>query len=253
MRERDATECEIQLALLPGLDGTGILFEPLLDVLPERFQPVVCCYPNDNMMCLNSLAEGIESELAHLSDLVFVAESFGSLVAINLLRRRQVRPRAVVFVVGFGNSPCPVLLRLVQLIPAHLVPWQRFPLMALKWFVFGDTGGQSERSLFNRAGASVNPEVLMHRLKLIASTPFVNLDANWSLPVADVRADSDRLVRARCASWFRQRFSDIQTVSFPGGHYLLQMHAPAFAEWLEYYLDTRVFALAPSPADGEIV
>ena len=35
------------LVLLPGLDGTGLLFQPLIDCLPEDIQPVVVAYPKE--------------------------------------------------------------------------------------------------------------------------------------------------------------------------------------------------------------
>ena len=35
----------IRLVLLPGMDGTGILFEPLLEILPSDLHAKVVSYP----------------------------------------------------------------------------------------------------------------------------------------------------------------------------------------------------------------
>ena len=40
----------VSLVLLPGLDGTGELFQPLLRALPNELQPIVLSYPNRDQL-----------------------------------------------------------------------------------------------------------------------------------------------------------------------------------------------------------
>jgi hypothetical protein len=35
------------LVLLPGLDGTGLLFQPLVEALSKDIEPIVVSYPDD--------------------------------------------------------------------------------------------------------------------------------------------------------------------------------------------------------------
>ena len=50
----------VQLVLLPGLDGTGLLFRPLVAVLPA-FHTVVVSYPNDKALSLDDHARSVEA------------------------------------------------------------------------------------------------------------------------------------------------------------------------------------------------
>lgn len=53
----------ISLVLLPGLDGTGLLFKPLTDVLPSAFRPIVVRYPVDRMLEYDALADEVAGHL----------------------------------------------------------------------------------------------------------------------------------------------------------------------------------------------
>ena len=48
---------KLTLVLLPGMDGTGILFEPLLDVLPSSLQPHLVRYPSTRPLGYRALLE----------------------------------------------------------------------------------------------------------------------------------------------------------------------------------------------------
>jgi len=50
-----------RLVLLPGMDGTGILFEPLLNVLPREWEPIVVRYPPDEARGYDELLEVVKA------------------------------------------------------------------------------------------------------------------------------------------------------------------------------------------------
>ncbi len=52
-----------RLVLLPGLDGTGDLFAPLLQALPLSMQPVVVTYPAGQAMSYEALLEHVQKLL----------------------------------------------------------------------------------------------------------------------------------------------------------------------------------------------
>jgi len=72
--------------LLPGLDGTGRLFAPLLKCMPKGFEFDVVDYPRDRVLDLDALlsrvGERIEPGVRH----VVLAESFSG--PIEFLRSR---------------------------------------------------------------------------------------------------------------------------------------------------------------------
>ena len=51
-----------RLVLLPGMDGTGVLFEPLLEVLPCEFEPIVVRYPPDKALGYEALLDVVQAD-----------------------------------------------------------------------------------------------------------------------------------------------------------------------------------------------
>ncbi len=47
----------MKLILLPGLDGTGILFEPLVRALPSHLSPVIIAYATQETLGYAELVE----------------------------------------------------------------------------------------------------------------------------------------------------------------------------------------------------
>ena len=56
----------ITLVILPGLDGTEVLFRPLLALLPDWIQPVVICYPASGPNEYADLLEIVREKIAGL-------------------------------------------------------------------------------------------------------------------------------------------------------------------------------------------
>ncbi len=70
--------------LLPGLDGTGDLFAPLLEVFPETLEPFVISYPPDQLLGYRELEEFVAAKLPADRDFAIVAESFSGPLAARL-------------------------------------------------------------------------------------------------------------------------------------------------------------------------
>jgi hypothetical protein len=51
----DAAEGRLNLVLLPGLDGTGLLFQPLLEALASRVRSKIIAYPRSESLSLSAL------------------------------------------------------------------------------------------------------------------------------------------------------------------------------------------------------
>jgi hypothetical protein len=64
----------MQLLLLPGMDGTGQLFTPLLTALPPTLSAVAFSYPPDEPLGYEELLPLIESAAPH-GNFVVVGES----------------------------------------------------------------------------------------------------------------------------------------------------------------------------------
>lgn len=102
-----------KLVLLPGLDGTGLLFQPLLEQLGDACAVRVICYPPDQCQTVQTLAAQVREQVAFDSDTVLLAESFSGLVAMELLRQ-GIPLHSVIFCASFASAPHPWLLKLAD-------------------------------------------------------------------------------------------------------------------------------------------
>ena len=95
----------MKIVLLPGLDGTGLMFKPFIDVLPKDIEPLVISYPNDKRLGYEELIEYVLTELPDNDDYILIGESFSGPVAYQLALRKPENLRAVIFVASFLSRP----------------------------------------------------------------------------------------------------------------------------------------------------
>jgi pimeloyl-ACP methyl ester carboxylesterase len=101
------------LVLLPGLDGTDILFAPLLRHLPAWIRPVIIQYPAAGANSYEEVIELVDREVASLGNFVVLGWSFGGPLALILAKRRPTQVSAVILCATFVTPPLP-----------HLVPFR---------------------------------------------------------------------------------------------------------------------------------
>lgn len=205
------------LFLLPGLDGTGKLFAPLLAELGDAAQRVVA-YPADRPLALSDLAALVLRQLPqHKAWLL--AESFSGLVALTLLRDAPSRIGGVIFVGAFAEPPRPLLLRLTPVVSRTTALIRATPAFLLRQYCLGQDADVAQLKMLRDALGSVSPAVLGQRLSLVgARHSFAK--GTFPVPALYLRAKQDRLVPPACAEWFRERGCGITDVDAP--HFLLQ-------------------------------
>jgi len=216
------------VVLLPGLDGTGILFRPLLAALPADIQPKVIAYPADQRLSLAEHANLVACQLP--ANIVVVAESFSGLVALDLLSRQAPQIRCVLFVASFAESPNR-LLRLVPLLPWAGSVMRAAPAFALRAFCMGSEATAEQLALLRESLAAVSPRVLAHRLGLIGARQIFE-EARFNVPCHYLQASQDWLVPRTAAGWFQRHFASCQVDILDGPHFLLQTRPQLCAEWI---------------------
>lgn len=66
----------MKLILLPGLDGTGFLLEPLVRALPSHLAPLIIAYPAQETLGYAELTEYVKERIPKTDDFIIVGESF---------------------------------------------------------------------------------------------------------------------------------------------------------------------------------
>jgi pimeloyl-[acyl-carrier protein] methyl ester esterase len=213
---------------MPGLDGTGLLFAPLLEVMPPSLPRRVLSYPTDRVMGYDELLERISAELAGTERLILIAESFSGPLAVKYAAAKPDRVKAVILCASFVASPLPRRLRYLACPLAFHLP---IPSVGIRMLLLGWNSPPTLVHAVKQAIARVPPAVLAHRIREVLSVDCCDSLARCSAPFLYLRADQDALVRPRSINRILSARSDITVRSVSGPHLLLQA-SPA-AAWNE--------------------
>jgi hypothetical protein len=199
-----------RFVLLPGLDGTGLLFRPLLAYLDAE----VVSYPCDVALGYDELMELIAPRL--VADCTLVAESFSGPLAVRLAERGLAR--ALVLVNSFLTNPAPWL-------PSWLVRW-RPPDWAMSPVLLGLGAPAELGSALRHAVGLVSTPVLVARIREVLQVDVRPEFSRLSLPIRCLAARQDWLVRPRYPP-------AVPITWMHGPHLLLQRHPEECAHWIK--------------------
>ena len=94
-----------RLVLLPGMDGTGILFEPLLDALPQGWTAQVVRYPPDKPLGYESLLDVVLHAIEGNEPFMLVGESFSGPLALMAALGKPAGLQAVILCAIVHSKP----------------------------------------------------------------------------------------------------------------------------------------------------
>lgn len=181
--------------LLPGLDGTGQLFAPLLEHLPAGVAATVVAYPPDQPLSLTQLAGHVRALLPADEPFVLLAESFSGPVALRVAASDPPGLRAVVLCASFAHLAYAPLLGCALCVLSRVIFYVPPPAWAVRLLLLGADAPAPLLAAFYRALAGVCPAVLGQRLRLaLAADERPNL-ARLSVPLLWVQPTADRLLR----------------------------------------------------------
>jgi pimeloyl-ACP methyl ester carboxylesterase len=209
----------MRIILLPGLDGTGLLFKPLLDQLSADIHAEVISYPTDRLLGYPQLEKYVEDKLPKNEDFILVGESFSGCIAYGLARKRLRRLKSVIFVASFLRPPSG-MMKLIHILPLSLIIRLPIPGFVLKSYLLGNDAGCEMVGLFKEALKKVSADVLVFRLKQVAGLA-VEIE-ELGVPCSYVQAKTDKLVPADNIELFRSVSQELKEVSVRGPHFILQ-------------------------------
>ena len=207
------------LVLLPGLDGTGLLFGPLRSALPSTFPVEVVSYPPDRVVGYAALADEVADRLPPDGPFVLVAESFGGPLATLLAARRPAGLIGLVLCATFVTWPRPWLGRIVRPL-AWPLPLRIYPAYR-RWRARGRPATGSWVAAAE-AARGVDPAVLADRVRSVFAVDVRAALSACPVPILYLRAASDRLVPPRNARLVRRLRPDATVVRIKSSHQLLQ-------------------------------
>jgi pimeloyl-ACP methyl ester carboxylesterase len=211
------------IVLLPGMDGTGELFAPLVAAWGDQFRAQVVSYPCAERLDYAALADRVRSLLPRNEDYVLLAESFSGPLGVMLAAERPQRLRGLVLCATFARSPLPLLRWTAPW--AQAVPLAALPDRVLAWGLLGPYATPSLLKAIRHAVQSVDPAVLAARVRAVAEVDVSVAVSDVQVPVLYLQARNDRVVPPRAVRPFMALGDRLRVVSCAGPHCLLQARA----------------------------
>ena len=212
------------LVLLPGLDGTGLLFRPLLEALSPELPARVVTYPPDRELGYEALLERVLDALPADGPFILLGESFSGPLALMAAARRPAGLVGVVLCASFHRCPHPY-------VPGWLGclvrPWllRIVPRFSQVKGLLGCYATPALRVLVREALALVAPEVFACRLRAVLMVDVAADLAGCPVPLLYLRGSRDWVVPFWNAKRVRRVLPTADIRVIPSPHMVLQTQA----------------------------
>jgi len=212
------------IVFLPGIDGTGISFEPLRQLLPQDVHVKVIQYPTDRLLSFEETVQCARNQIPFdQEDAIVLAESFSGPVAIALMGSGQLKAKCLILCATFARSPRPILFKTLSYLPLELLIHLPYPTFLLKQLI---KGGEEAKDLFlamwETVKRQVPAKVLAHRLKIISQVDVRFWLSKMTIPCFYIQATLDRTVPASSLFDFTEGLPDLRVKRIEGPHFILQ-------------------------------
>jgi pimeloyl-ACP methyl ester carboxylesterase len=208
--------------LLPGMDGSGVLFRPLLESLPERLCGQVIVFPPDRPLGYPELLPLVRAALPADHEYLLLGESFSGPLALAAAREAPPGLRGVVLSVSFLVNPIREMPRWSR----HLALPPIFGLYptALKMRAIAGRWRRHPglEELVLEASNGLQPRVMAARARAILSVDARHDLERCPVPVLYLRGRRDRVVGRHCLELARSIRPDLRVAVLEAPHLLLQ-------------------------------
>lgn len=206
-----------EIVLLPGLDGTGDLFDRLEDKLSPELSVKIIRYPEDPTLGYAGYVELVRNEIGSRS-VYLLGESFSGPVAILIAAQLGRQVKGIVLAATFVKNPWPqwLIRRAVRVDPRTTPPKLRNAILM---------GSYGDPELVRRVDDIVRTlprPVRAARLRAMAEVDVRTDFARLACPILVLHGRSDWLVRKSPMQKAVSEKGRARMIVIPGAHMLLQ-------------------------------
>lgn len=224
----------LSIAMLPGLDGTGELYAPLLEALPSHLEPLVVRYPPDPHLGLGELTAHALRTFGSLQPDIILGESFSGPIAFRLAAAPREKPPLLLLCASFLDTPRAGMLRLCSIVLPFISSVSP-PRIAVRALCVGNDASDELVETVRSTIRSVPPPVLRARLELLRTLRLpsepLHIRSAYLLPTRD------RLVSRAHVDAVSASLPGLRIVPIAGPHFLLQAKPRACAAAIDELAD----------------
>jgi pimeloyl-ACP methyl ester carboxylesterase len=218
----------MRLLLLPGLDGTGDLFEPLVSELPDDIVRSVVTYPTDGDQRYSQLLTYVKSAVPTDGPWFVLGWSFSGPLALMLAAECPSELRGVILCASFASSPQPWFRLLAPLAQPGLL--RLFPLLSQAKALLGGYSSAELRRRLGAAHSKAGPAALASRVRQVLELRASKLVSQCQVPILSVAGSRDWVVPRRSVRLIERQAASIQVATVHGPHLALLTNPKAAAQ-----------------------
>jgi pimeloyl-ACP methyl ester carboxylesterase len=235
----------IALVLLPGLDGTGHLFDPLLEALPSYIDPMVVSYSPLVFLNYYELRDAVLPHLPSNRPFYILGESFGGPLALLLAAANPPGLAGVVLSSTFLSNPTILPSSVGGLILNASLFRVDPPAAIVRWFLVGMGASSELVHLVQHVIRSCNPYIMSSRVDCLLQTDVSDALPACRVPLLYLQATNDRLVKRRSVDAMVAIRPDIEIDRINAPHFLLQRQPGRGAEAIDRFIRRTSGRLQP--------
>jgi len=220
----------MRLVLLPGLDGTGCLFDGFLSALPPALNTIIARYPADRFLPYSELLPIVQELTPKAEPFVLLAESFSCPLGVMYAAKRSPNLAGLILCAGFVSNPMGARSLVVRALARRWVFRLPIPDPALSYFLVGANASPALKQAVRQAVRSVSPDVLARRVRAVLDADAREELSRTEIPLLYIRAEDDVLIRRKCFEEIQRLRPDTILETVPGPHLLLQRERQKTAE-----------------------
>lgn len=230
------------IVLVPGLDGTALLFYRQVPILAQQFNVLTFALPNDSQCTMQSLVENLHELIQGAlqqygpKQIFLCGESFGGALSLSFALTYPEMLKGLVIVNSFPRIRNRMAL---QIIPWLLkaMPWgaMRVVRQFTQWKLHSPHAQPEDLAEFHERMKHVGKMGYIRRLEILRSYNIQDRLSEIKIPTLFLASELDRLVPSVSeAGFMTSRMPHAQTITLKGyGHICLINHDFNLLEYLQ--------------------
>ena len=223
-----------QLVFLPGLDGTGISYEPLAPFIAPDAQVTVVKYPHESsLLSYQEIIECAAQQVPSSGESIVLAESFSGPIAIELIASGKLKAKRLVLCATFARAPMPLLLQVIRFLPLSILLTLPVPKPIAGLALGGSQFSDSLLPMWQRVKDLVSAKALAHRLRIVSRVDVRNLLPKILMPSLYIQASRDIFVPESAFEDFANGIPMLQLKKIHSPHFVLQVQPETALEIID--------------------
>ena len=222
---------------MPGLDGTGKLFDPIIPLLEPHFELIMVTYPD--LDSFTDYVDCAQNQLPASPGFSLLAESFSGPVAITLMAQQPGLIGPSVLSATFARSPLTALTRMANYIPEQMFSIGALNQFCLDVYEIDDEDSSETQPLPLNVTEQLDGTLLKHRISVLSRIDVSALLPAIEVPILCLHALRDRIVAESDAQMLQQSLPDVNRVDIDAPHLLLQTRPQQCADLIYQHIQSH--------------